>query len=65
MERGNLHSDGKGKRRVALNAMSANTDAGCRGGAACSSGEASVMDAERRGCVVQSMKLANLRGGMS
>jgi len=65
MERGNLHSDGKGKRRVVLNATSANTDAGCRGGAACSSGEASVMDVERRGCVVQSKELTNLFGGMS
>lgn len=52
MERGSLSSDGKGKRRVALKATSANTDAEGRGGAVHSSVEASVMDVERRGCVV-------------
>ncbi len=29
------------------------TDAGHRGGATCSSDEGSVMDVERRGCIVQ------------
>ena len=29
------------------------TDAGCRGGTACSSKETSVMGVERRGCVIQ------------
>jgi hypothetical protein len=52
-------------RRVALNATSANTDAGCRGGAARSSVEASVMDVERRGRVVRSAESTNLLGGMS
>jgi len=52
MERGNLSSDVKGKRRVAPKATSPNTDAEGRGGAARSSDDASVMDVERRGCVV-------------
>lgn len=65
MERGNLHLDVKGKRRVALHVTSANTDAGCRGGAARSSAEASVMDVERRGCVVRLLESINLVGGMS
>lgn len=29
------------------------TDAECRGGTACSSNEASVMEVERRGCVIR------------
>ena len=50
---------------MVLNTMSANTEAGCGGGAVRSSDEASVMGVERRGSVVQSMEFANLLGGMS
>lgn len=52
MERGNLSFNAKGKRRVVIEATSANTDVDGRDGAARSSDEASVMDGERRGCVV-------------
>ena len=65
MERGNLPCNVKGKRRVVIEATSANTDVGGRDGAVRSSDEASVMDVERRGCVVLKMKLTNLNGGMS
>ncbi len=52
MERGNLSFNVKGKRRVVIEATSANTDVEGRDGAAHSSDEASVMDVERRSCVV-------------
>ncbi len=52
MERGNLSDNVKGKRRVVNEATSANTEVADRDGAARTSDEASVMDVERRGCVV-------------
>lgn len=52
MERGNLFSDAKGNRQAVVPA-SEKTDAENRGGAARSSVEASVMEVERRGCIVQ------------
>jgi hypothetical protein len=42
--------------------MRKNTDAGTRGGAARSSDEVLVMGMERRGSVVQLIKVVNLRG---
>jgi hypothetical protein len=39
-----------------------NTNAGMRGGASCSSDEAFVMKAERRGVVILSTNAVNLRG---
>ena len=42
-----------------------NTDTRIRGGAIRSSAEASVMDVERRGGVIESVKRANLAIGMS
>lgn len=56
--------DVKGQSQVVIPTM-ANTKAACRGGAARSSGEASVMDVERRGGVILLMKLINLIEGMS
>jgi hypothetical protein len=44
-------------------AMRKNTDAGTRGGAVCSSDEAFVMKAERRGSVIRLTKVANLFAG--
>ena len=52
MERGNLLSDAKGNPQ-AVATVRENTDAGSRGGAARSSDEASVMEVERRGCIIQ------------
>jgi hypothetical protein len=52
MERGNLPTNVKGKRRMVNEAMSANTEMDGRDGAVSSSDEVSVMDMERRGCVV-------------
>lgn len=43
--------------------MRKNTDAGTRGGAACSSDEALVMRVERRGGVIPLTKVANLLCG--
>jgi hypothetical protein len=43
--------------------MRKNTDAGVRGGAACSSVEAFVMKVERRGSVIPLTKVTNLRCG--
>jgi hypothetical protein len=43
--------------------MRKNTDAGTRGGAVCSSDEAFVMKAERRGSVIRLTKVANLFAG--
>jgi hypothetical protein len=51
MERGNLFSDAKGNSQ-AVATVRENTDAGNRGGAARSSDEASVMEVERRGCII-------------
>jgi len=42
--------------------MRKNTNAGMRGGASCSSDEALVMKVERRGGVILSTSVANLRG---
>ena len=55
MERGNLPFNAKGKRRVVIEATSANTDVDGRDGAARSSVEASVMGVERRDGVIESM----------
>lgn len=52
MERGNLPSNAKGKRRVAIQATSANTEVEGRDGAARISDETSVTGVEQRGCVV-------------
>jgi len=43
--------------------MRKNTDAGTRGGAACSSDEAFVMKVERRGGVIPLTNVINLRCG--
>jgi hypothetical protein len=43
--------------------MRKNTDAGTRGGAACSSDETFVMKVERRGGVIRLTKIANLQSG--
>jgi hypothetical protein len=43
--------------------MRKNTDAGARGGAACSSDEALVMRVERRGGVIRLTKVTNLFAG--
>ena len=61
---GTCYFDVKGTYQVERS-TSANTDARCRGGAARSSVEASVMDVERRGGVIQWVDSANLVGGMS
>lgn len=42
--------------------MRKNTDAGTRGGASCSSDEASVIKVERRGGLILPTNVANLRG---
>ena len=51
MERGNLFSDAKGNPQ-AVTTVRENTNAGNRDGAARSSDEASVMEVERRSCVI-------------
>lgn len=51
MERGNLFSDAKGNPQ-AVATVRESTDAGNRDGAARSSDEASVMEVERRSCVI-------------
>lgn len=56
--------DDKGTLQVAKSART-NTDATCRGGAVRSSVEASVMDVERRGGIIQLMGSINLERGMS
>jgi hypothetical protein len=61
---GTCYFDDKGRHQVERS-TSANTDARCRGGAARSSVEASVMDVERRGGVILLMESINLEGGMS
>jgi hypothetical protein len=51
-ERENLHGDAKGKGTSGYNCEAESTDAPVRGGLLCSSGEASVMLAERREQVI-------------
>jgi hypothetical protein len=58
-ERENLRFDAKGKATSGSNREGESTEAGCRGGAARSSGESPVMGLERRGCVVQLRPPAN------
>jgi retron-type reverse transcriptase len=59
MERVNLFSDAKGQAASGANREGESTEAESRGGAARSSDEGSVMEPERRGCVVQPWPLAN------
>jgi hypothetical protein len=58
-ERENLLFDAKGEATSGSNREGESTEAECRGGAARSSEEGSVMGLERRGCVVQPSALAN------
>ena len=58
-ERENLCSDDKGKATSGSNREGESTDAVHRDGAARSSDEGSVMELERRGCVVQPRPSAN------
>ena len=53
MERGNLFSDVKGEAQMGGPHECQSTKAGNRGGAVCSSEEGSVMELERRGCIIQ------------
>jgi len=59
MERENLFSDVKGQATSGSNREGESTEAECRGGAARSSDEGSVMGLERGGCVVQPRPSAN------
>jgi RNA-directed DNA polymerase len=59
MERENLFSDAKGQATSGSNREGESTEAECRDGAVRSSDEGSVMELERRGCVVQLRPLAN------
>ena len=58
-ERENLLFDAKGEATSGSNREGESTEAECRGGAARSSDEGSVMGLERRGCVVQPRPSAN------
>src|ERR1700686_3121436 len=58
-ERENLCSDAKGEITSGSNREDQSTDAGRRGGAARSRDEGSVMELDRRGCVVQPRPWAN------
>jgi len=58
-ERENLLFDAKGEATSGSNREGESTEAECRGGAAHSSEEGSVMGLERRGCVVQPRPSAN------
>jgi hypothetical protein len=58
-ERENLLFDAKGEATSGSNREGESTEAECRGGAARSSEEGSVMGLERRGCVVQPRPSAN------
>jgi hypothetical protein len=58
-ERENLCSDGKGQATSGSNREGESTDAEHRDGAARSSVEGSVMELERRGCIVQPKSQAN------
>ena len=58
-ERENLCSDAKGEITSGSNREDQSTDAGRRGGAARSRNEGSVMELDRRGCVVQPKPWAN------
>jgi hypothetical protein len=53
VERGNLCFDVKGEAQVRSPHECQSTDAGHRGGAVCISDEGSVMELERRDCIVQ------------
>jgi hypothetical protein len=59
MERENLFSDAKGQATSGSNREGESTEAGRRDGAARNSEEGSVMELERRGCVVQPRPLVN------
>src|SRR6266567_8631866 len=61
MERENLFSDAKGEITSGSNCEDQSTDAESRDGAACSRDERSVMEQDRRGCVVQPRPRANRR----
>jgi hypothetical protein len=58
-ERENLLFDAKGEATSGSNREGESTEAECRGGAARSSEEGSVIGLERRGCVVQPRPSAN------
>jgi len=58
-ERENLLFDAKGEATSGSNREGESTEAECRGGAARSSDEGTVMGLERRGCVVQPRPSAN------
>ena len=58
-ERENLCPDAKGEITSGTNREDQSTDAEHRGGAACSRNEGSVMELDRRGCVVQPRPWAN------
>src|SRR5437660_6329194 len=60
-ERENLSSDAKGEIASGSNCEDQRTDAEHRGGAARSRDEGSVMELDRRGCVVQPRPRANRR----
>ena len=53
VERGNLFSDVKGGAQMGGPHECQSTNAEDRGGAACISEEGSVMELERRGCIIQ------------
>jgi len=59
MERENLFPDAKGQATSGSNREGESTEAGRRDGAARNSEESSVMEQERRGCVVQPRPLVN------
>ena len=61
MERENLSSDTKGEIASGSNREDQSTEAEHRGGAARSRDEGSVMELDRRGCVVQPRPRANWR----
>ena len=50
---GTCRPDAKGETQMGGPHKGESTDAGHRGGAVCSRGEGSVMELDRRGCVVQ------------
>src|SRR6516165_4168658 len=58
-ERENLCPDANGEIASGSNREHQSTNAGHRGGAACSRGEGSVMELDQRGCVVQPRPWAN------
>jgi len=52
MEQGKSHKDEKGNAQAGQTLVRHNTDALCEGGLSRSSEETSVMEGERRGCIV-------------